>query len=113
MTGKALLDTAVTMLGYVYEDDLYRPALVYINQICTDLCLAGGYENKRINDLSEKINLPDGILNDVAVYGLAMWIALLRGDGEKNQFFASVYNQKRQRLTSINSRKDVLPNTEG
>ena len=113
MIAKELLDTAINMLGYAYDDDLYRPALTYINQVCTDLSLAGGLEVKEVESLTDTLTLPKWILKDVAVYGLAMWIALYRGDGEKNQFFAQMYMQKRQKMTHASSRKDVLPTTEG
>ena len=113
MTGKELLDLAINLLGLAYDDDLHRPAIAYINQVCTDLCLAGGLELKEVKSLTDKLTLPEWILKDIAVYGLAMWLALYRGDGERNQFFAQMYSQKRQKMTRSVSRKDVLPTTEG
>ena len=113
MTAKSLLDLAINLLGYAYDDDMHRPALAYINQVCTDLSLAGGIELKEVETLTDKLTLPEWILRDVAVYGLAMWLALYRGDGERNQFFAQMYSQKRQKMTRSVSRKDVLPTTEG
>lgn len=113
MTGKSLLDKAIQLLGYAYDDDLHRPALTYINQVCTDLRLAGGLEVKEVETLTDKLTLPEWVLRDVAVYGLAMWLALYRGDGERNQFFEQMYSQKRQKMTHAGSRVDVLPTTEG
>lgn len=113
MTGKELLDLAINLLGFAYDDDLHRPSIAYINQVCTDLSLAGGLELKEIKSLTDILALPEWILKDVAVYGLAMWLALYRGDGERNQFFAQMYSQKRQKMTRCSSRTDVLPTTEG
>lgn len=113
MTAKSLLDMAINLLGYAYNDDLNRPALAYINQVCTDLSLANGLDIVEVNSLADKINLPKAILKDVAVYGLAMWIALYRGDGERNQFFSQLYSMKRQKMTHKSIRADVLPTTEG
>lgn len=113
MKAKELLDTAISLLGYEDESDIYRPALAYINQVCTDLSLAGGFDYQRINNLSDNLSLPEWVLCDVAVYGLAMWVAFYRGDGEKNQYFTQMWMQKRQKMTRSRSRKDVLPTTEG
>ena len=113
MTAKSLLDMAINLLGYAYNDDLNRPALAYINQVCTDLSLAGGIELKEVESLTDKLTLPEWVLRDVAVYGLAMWIALYRGDGERNQFFSQMYSMKRQKMTHTSIRADVLPTTEG
>ena len=113
MTAKSLLDMAINLLGYAYNDDLQRPALAYINQVCTDLRLASGMDIVEVNSLTDKINLSEEALKDVAVYGLAMWIALYRGDGERNQFFSQMYSMKRQKMTHTSIRADVLPTTEG
>ena len=113
MTAKSLLDMAINLLGYAYNDDLNRPALAYINQVCTDLSLVSGLGIVGVNSLTDKINLSEAVLKDVAVYGLAMWIALYRGDGERNQFFSQMYSMKRQKMTHTSIRADVLPTTEG
>ncbi len=109
MTGKNLLDSAVLNLGYRKSDDVYEAGITFINQVCADICTAMGKPFYPINTLGDRLCLPENVLSNIALYGVAMYLALYRGDGDKNQFFASLYSQKRRLLSSSSKITDKLP----
>ena len=109
MTAKNLLDIAVMNLGYRKSDDVYEVAVTFINQVCADICTTMGKTYYPIHSLADRVCLPDQVASNVAVYGLAMYLALYRGDGDKNQFYSALYSQKRRLLSSSSSIVDNLP----
>ena len=109
MTAKNLLDSATLNLGYRKDSDVFEVGITFINQVCADICTAMGKPFYPIRSLSDRICLPDNVISNIAIYGVAMHMALYRGDGDKNQFFASLYSQKRRLLSSSSKITDNLP----
>ncbi len=112
MTGKALLDNATLILGFKSNDDLLKVGIRYINQVCADLSMLTKVNYKPINSLSESLSLSNDMLDNIAVYGVAMHLALYRGDGEGMQLYSSIFNQKRRLLSTTTERVDLLPRGE-
>ncbi len=112
MTAKTLFDSAMLNLGYRQTDEMLAAAITFINQVCADVCDVTGTEHRSIRSLSEELNLSSRVAWDIAVYGLAMYLALFRGDGDKNRFYANLYSQKRRLLSTTSLRTDLLPKGE-
>lgn len=116
MTGKQLFQQAVQLLGYTNsfgvsnESALMQRGLAVVNAIYSDLFYAcGKKEYKPIPDMDSVIVLPERILNDCFVYGVAMMLAQSENDGDNQQLYAALYNQKRAACTYFTERIDVLP----
>ena len=112
MTAKHIFDSALLNLGYRKTDRLYEPALTFINQVCGDLSTLRGDKYYPLTSLSDATPYDDATFMQAAIYGLAMHLALLMGDGDKNQFFANIYTQKRRLLATTTTRVDSLPRGE-
>jgi len=103
MTGQQMFDKAMTLLGYVGshneisgKDELLTRGLAFINQIYSDLHYASDTINFiSLNNINDEINLPTRALYDVMPYGVAMFLAQAEGDGDNQQMFSALYNQKR------------------
>ncbi len=112
MTAKMLFESAMLNLGYRQTDEMLTAAIAFINQVCADIAALTGAKHKPISSLSEKLQISDSVASNVALYGLAMFLALHRGDGDKNRFYANLYNQKRRLLSTSTQRTDLLPKGE-
>ena len=112
MKAKHLFNSAMLNLGYRQKEDTYEPGITFINQVCADISTALGSDYNPVKSLTDDLNLSDKVINSVAVYGVAMHLALYRGDGDKNQFYAALYNQRRRLLSSSSQRLDTLPKGE-
>jgi hypothetical protein len=116
MTGKEIISKAMVLLGYndgLGNIDSSRFQVVSknsLNLVFADLlgCL-GRDDYGDIQDLSKEIDMPKKVLFDVMPYGVAAFIAESIGDGDKQQYFAAMYNQKRKRITYEDSVQDVIP----
>ncbi len=114
MKGYDLYKRVLNLLGYMYSDDgitsdnlLYKRALYAINQILLDL------GQNEIEDMNCEINLSKAQL-DALVYGVAMMLSLIGGDGERNRLFANIYNAKRGgALNTVDNITDAMPNIDG
>ena len=109
MTAKNLFDSAAINLGYRKTDDMLEAGINFINQVCADICTLTGNKYEPIHSLNQELPLPESVLGNIALFGVAMYMTLYRGDGDKNQFYASIYNQKRRLLSSSSNRVDLLP----
>ena len=111
MKGFELFDKAVNLMGLQdQERETNKYAETCVKSVYNDLAYKlNGSGFKSIDFLNEEIPLDDRVLNDVAVYGVAMFLAMIIMDGEKQMFFTELYNQKRLSLSSIVSVEDVLP----
>ena len=112
MTAKHLFNNAMLNLGYRQKEDMYESGITFINQVCADISTALGNEYTPIKSLGDTLSLPDSLLDNVAVYGVAMHLALSRGDGDKNQFYSALYSQRRRLLSTSSQRLDTLPKGE-
>ena len=103
MTGQQMFDKSMILLGYsgvhneiAGKDELLTRGLAFINQIYSDLHYASNTTDFiLLNNINDEINLPTRVLYDVMPYGVAMFLAQAEGDGDNNQIFAALYNQKR------------------
>lgn len=114
MTAKEMLNKAMALLGYNHNgnlaDRISAAALHFINLVYADLWpMRHEEEFKPIAVLADKIDLPTEVLYDVFPYGLAMFIAQSENDGDQQQIWASLYNQKRTRMSRTDKITDVLP----
>lgn len=118
MTGIQIAEMSAKLLGYAsangnlqLSERIMTKALVIVNLVYSDLwriCKTG--EFKPLSSLSEKINLPERALSDVMPYGIAMMMSQLEDDGDQQQLFSMLYNQKRSGLSKIEKLEDVMPN---
>lgn len=117
MKANELLNNTLKVLGYSDIDGnmeltqrIRNSAIVNINLVYSELWrIFNTDEFKAIKSLSEEINLPEKVLSEAFIYGLAMHIARSENDGDQQQFFAYLYNAKRAGLTQYSSVKNVMP----
>lgn len=118
-TGEEIKNRALQLLNYTDQNgridgamytDIAARALAVINQIYGDLW----YTVHRVGfcplpTLTDELNLPERVRNDVMPYGVAMLLAQTIGDGDNQAMMADLYNQKRASLTHQCHRRDVIP----
>jgi hypothetical protein len=116
MKVKELIKKSLLLLGYTdgngnsFDSRFQAVSQNAVNFILADLthCL-GRDDYKDIKSLEDEISMPDRVIYDVMPYGVAAFIAESMGDGDKQQFFASMYNAKRKSVTYESSVQDVIP----
>ncbi len=116
MTANEIISKAIVLLGYhdglgnTNDERFQMVSKNALNFVYNDLvnCL-GRNDFKDVKSLAEKIDMPDRVLYDVMPYGVASFIAESIGDGEKQQYFASLYNFKRKSVTYEDKVQDVIP----
>lgn len=108
MTGVEVYNKALTSLGYRDSQTFKNKGLVAINQVYDDLYNAVFGEYKPIRALSNEIIIPEKIVSNAMVYGVAEKIALGEGDGELQQYFAKLYDRAKARITVIDKVEDVF-----
>lgn len=121
MNGMSLFEKAMEMLGYTSaegisgRDDMLKRALTLINNVYAELYYAfvqkqgekdGFVPLANINDC---LNLPALVLNDIAPYGVAMYLAQSEGDADSQALYANIYNQKKVRGKSFGRIKNGMP----
>ncbi|MBQ8649146.1 MAG: hypothetical protein IJ470_03660 [Clostridia bacterium] len=122
MTGTEMMNRALILLGYTdsqgsvsAEQRFKSRAVTVINTVYADLYFTGKQreELKPIKSLSDEIRLSERALNDVMPYGVAAYFAMSESDGDQQQIFARLYNQKRTASETANKIVDVIPYPEG
>ena len=125
MNGMSLFDKAMEMLGYASaegisgRDDMLKKALTLINNVYAELYYAfvqrSGDEDNFVplTNINDTLNLPTVVLNDIAPYGVAMYLAQSEGDADSQSLYASIYNQKKVRGKKIERIKDKAPHVWG
>ena len=125
MNGMSLFDKAMEMLGYASaegisgRDDMLKKALTLINNVYAELYYAfvqrpGDEDNfVPLANINDSLNLPTVVLNDIAPYGVAMYLAQSEGDADSQSLYASIYNQKKVRGKKIERIKDKAPHVWG
>ena len=100
----SLVQNSVQMLGYTDRygspdseqyANLYKASLVFVNMIVSDLAKIEGISYVPHTSEDDELYLSQITIDDIAPYGLAMWLAQLNNDGDNQALFASLYNQKR------------------
>lgn len=104
----------INNLGYTNDSDLRSRIIPQINSIYADLW----YRCKRRKDdevfkavsaADDEIALPPELLDDCFLYGVAMSVAAAEGDGEQQQYYAALYNQKRGLCSHFDEVVDIFP----
>ena len=115
MTGEEVLLKAMKLLGYANNQGnieltqrIRSSATENINIIYADLSRIEGKDFSPITSLDTKIDLPDIIMYDCFLYGLAMNIARSEYDTDNQREFAILYNSKRTALSKTGKRDDVI-----
>lgn len=118
-TGRDVLERALRLLNYTdgagrldgqQYAELFKRGLALVNQIYGDLWFLEREDAFcELIDLSAPLRLSSRCVHDVAPYGVAMLLAQSESDGDNQQLFASLYNQKRSALHRSVRRRDVLP----
>lgn len=118
-TGEQVKAQAFSLLNYTDQNgrvdnamyaDVAARALALVNQIYAELWYAlhpCGFEE--LPSLSEEIRLPERVINNCMVYGVAMLMAQTIGDADNQSLMADLYNQHRVALTHRCRRRDVMP----
>lgn len=114
---------AMSLLGYtnaqgtvdgLQSAELLRRALAVVNQVAADLWpLEMGYEQafEPLTAAGQAIPLSAQAVDGVMPFGAAMYLAQAEGDGANQQFYAALYEQKRQAVRRVPKRRgDALPN---
>lgn len=120
MSGYDVLRQAIRLLGYTdtlgeldsaQNAEAYRRGLSVINQLVCDLSLSeSGKMAPPLLSLRQELPLSERTVRDVLPYGVAMLLAAAEGDGDNQQLFAALYDQKRVSVRSgYERRTDTLP----
>ena len=119
-TGADVFQRAMSLLGYTGIDgavngalsaELFRRSLDIVNQVLADLWpLEKAEDFEPLNSLNEDIPLSVQSIENVMPYGVAAFLAQSEGDGTNQQFYSSLYQQKRNAVKKPYVRRcDVLP----
>lgn len=113
MTASKLLLNALILLGYADNNDgipqdVRQIALTVINCVLSDICHIAGVEFKTVESLLTEILLEEKY-SDIAVYGIASFIAANKCDTARQQYFGTLYNNRRKLLTRLENIADNMP----
>lgn len=119
-TGMDILRQAMNLLGYTNSSgeidagmsaELYRRGLPVVNQIYAETWpLEKDEEFQPLSSIGQEVPLSMDAVETVMPYGVAMLFAQADGDGANQQFYATLYQQKRNYVhRPARRRRDVLP----
>lgn len=92
---------------------LRQRSLTAINAVYADLFYGLGKSGfAPLLSPEDTIDLPERVLNDVMPYGAAAFLAQSENDGDQQQYYIMLYNQKRAALTRTDSVTDSMPTAE-
>lgn len=120
-TGNDVFRRAISLLGYTGADgavngaqsaELFRRGLNIVNQVMADIW---PLERKDayipLSNINDDIPLSQYAVESTMLYGVAMFLAQSEEDGENQQFYSSLYQQKRNAVKRPPVRRvDTLPN---
>ncbi len=120
MKGQEVFRQALRLLGYTdtlgdldsaQNTESYKRGLAVINQLVSDLSrLESGEMAAPLLSLRQELPLSERTARDILPYGVAMLLAASEGDGDNQQLFAALYDQKRVSVRSgYERRTDTLP----
>lgn len=117
MTASAIIKQAVDLLGYTSmgdtEERYMANAITAINSVYADLFyLHKNTGFKRITSAADTLDLDERLLVDVMPYGVAAMLAQTMGDGDSQQYYATMYNLKRKALGNTTI-EDVIEGVDG
>ena len=119
-TGMDVFLRAMSLLGYTGIDgvvdaaqsaELVRRGLNIVNQVLADLWpLEKTIQFTPMASIHEDVPLSVKAVEGILPYGVAMFLAQAEGDGTNQQYYASLYQQKRNAVRRYpRRRQDVLP----
>ncbi len=113
MNLQQVYNEAMKLLGYTNQDgvidnDNSRQEILTIGNAVLVEITPKSEEFTRLSSITEEIPLSQRIITDCYVYGVAMWLALHSNDGDNQQFFASLYEQKKHNLISYEEITDIF-----
>ncbi len=119
MTGTDVIERALSLLNYTdphgrvdprQTAELHRRCLPLLNAILADLLFIKRQPLVEMKSAVDEVPLDDADVLGMMPYGVAMLFAQSENDGDNQQLYAALYNQKRNTVTRENGRiKDVLP----
>lgn len=123
-TGMDVFLRAMSLLGYTGIDgvvdaaqsaELVRRGLNIVNQVLADLWpLEKTIQFTPMDSIHEDVPLSVEAVEGILPYGVAMFLAQAEGDGTNQQYYASLYQQKRNAVRRYpRRRQDVLPTVWG
>lgn len=123
-TGMDVFLRAMSLLGYTGIDgvvdaaksaELVRRGLNIVNQVLADLWpLEKTIQFTPMASIHEDVPLSVEAVEGILPYGVAMFLAQAEGDGTNQQYYASLYQQKRNAVRRYpRRRQDVLPTVWG
>lgn len=120
MTAADMEKKIINLLGYTdgsgniaQNTHLRQRALTAINAVYADLYYSlGKTDFSPAMSPESEIDLPERVLNDVMPYGAAAFLAQSENDGDQQQYYIMLYNQKRAALTRSEGVEDSMPTPE-
>lgn len=115
MIARDVLNKTLSIMGItdnegnpVISERIKKKSIELINLVFCDLnTIIGNDEFTPIKSLSDEIFLPEKILCEAFIYGLAMHISFAEGDPDSQAYFSVLYNKKR---TSVNGKAIIKDN---
>lgn len=115
MTGSDILKRALALLGYSdaggnpqLSERVTKRAVPLINLVYNDLRRISNLEAVSISHLNDEIVLPDRAV-DIAVCGVASYVALSEGDDLMQAVWSAEYSRRRTTLSEVTEIENVLP----
>ena len=115
MTGKEILQQALSLLGYAENNGniqltqrILQKSLPIVNLVYSDIKRMCGVDEKPLESLMDEIKTPISA-NTVFVCGVASYIAATEGDDANQAFWGAEYATRKTMLTKITEVKDSLP----
>ena len=119
MTGTEVIERALSLLNYTdprgrvdprQTTELHRRCLPLLNMILADLLFIKRQPLVEMKSAADEVSLDEATVFGVMPYGIAMLFAQSENDGDSQQLYAALYNQKRNTVTrEIGTVKDSLP----
>ncbi len=123
MTAYEIFFAAAALTGYdgmigenSGKDELLSKGLAACDRIYSDLHYAvygDSAARTKLNSMNDEVILPQRVLDDIMPYGVAMLLSLWEGDGENNQIWTQIYNEKRGTITKISKISDAQTKITG
>lgn len=115
MTGKQAIIDAISLLGRNEQRGnppdiaLLSGSMTALNAIYADLyCLCYDADFEPLFTFDDKVQLPNNILHDCFVYGVAYMLAQADNDYDNMNRFCEIYNAKRAKCQKISSVQDSI-----
>lgn len=97
--------------GVKNDQAILNRVLTAVNAVYSDLFTISTEHKKKcfepLYDIDQSVALPDHIVFDCMIYGVAMWLAQGMGDTNNQAVMSSIYNQKRAEMTRITYVEDI------